>query len=482
MATTSGVQMNVFLTAALAAGELLAGEATPDVLIDDDIISQTNRFYEMASGRGADWSQSVKQLAVGALSVFRLRLVDMTLREHVMLLHVVEGGTRIRSHEGACYFYRNGAWLPFRGVMPESTLNRVKKFNLQLEGLFRSMSSATARTDSSVLNTVATLLTNHPDDLLSDLEWLSISAVPRMCRVPRDAPGADDDDMDDQGGIRPAEASGWPELVATALARTSCSLMRELLGKLIITHYIEWCETPSPKKSGFALVDACFMFDTSDQHLGKVSKSPDNDIYVFLPHSLCDPVEASAQQKLQIFWSTTFWSNDAALECQLAAMTLALRGRNVDRAFWSQGPGGVGQSLESHRVAALFGPLHGFLDLNIYYDDNELRKQSEHLFDKLVTTGQEAEDGRGGMKQDLKKKTHKRRPGTFALAVRHRYEADRADGVETIRNESCDELLWGDPRHVPVDLPAFARSGVQGSLLHHPANYFEVPQPRDRCR
>lgn len=62
-----------------------------------------------------------------------------------------------------------------------------------------------------------------------------------------------------------------------------------------------------------------------------------------------------------------------ALQCQFAAQGLALRGRNVDRAFWTIGPGGVGQSLESHRIAALFGPLHTFLDLNIYYTDDEMR-------------------------------------------------------------------------------------------------------------
>lgn len=54
------------------------------------------------------------------------------------------------------------------------------------------------------------------------------------------------------------------------------------------------------------------------------------------------------------FWRTTFWDNVVALQC-------------VDRA------GGVGQSLESHRIAALFGPLHTFLDLNIYYTDDEMR-------------------------------------------------------------------------------------------------------------
>ena len=80
----------------------------------------------------------------------------------------------------------------------------------------------------------------------------------------------------------------------------------------------------------------------------------------------------------------------------MAAMGLTLRGLNVDRAFWSKGPGGVGQSLESHRIASLFvfGPQHAFFDLNIHYSDDELRKQCENIVGKSVVTGQEAEEGR----------------------------------------------------------------------------------------
>ena len=221
-------------------------------------------------------------------------------------------------------------------------------------------------------------------------------------------------------------------MLAGALARTCASLVRELLGRTIITHFVEWCETPCPKVPGFALADTCFLFDCDGKPLSSAPKRPCNNIYVYLPHSLSDPLEADAQRRLRAFWSTTFWSNAHALECQMAAMALALRGRNIDRAFWSQGPGGVGQSLESHRVAAMFGPLHGFLDLNIYFDDSELRKQSENLVGKLVTTGQEAEDGRGGMTQDLRKKTYQRRPLAVPTSVCNRHKVGGAHWVETV--------------------------------------------------
>lgn len=49
--------------------------------------------------------------------------------------------------------------------------------------------------------------------------------------------------------------------------------------------------------------------------------------------------------------------------------------------------------------------LHAFLDTNIFYSDDELRKQVEGLVGKVITTGQEAVEGaRQSMRKDLYKK------------------------------------------------------------------------------
>jgi len=37
--------------------------------------------------------------------------------------------------------------------------------------------------------------------------------------------------------------------------------------------------------------------------------------------------------------------------------------------------------------------LHAFVDTNIYYTDEELRKQAELLIGKIIHTGQEAVEG-----------------------------------------------------------------------------------------
>ena len=341
----------------------------------------------------------IRKLAVAALSVYELRLLDMDLRLHVHLTHIIEGGSHMRAHAGVCYMYQNGAFRPYKGVMSEATMARVKNFMLQLEGFFRSMDKSIPRTDTAILKHVETMLDRQPDNLLRHLVWLSVSAPPLKRR------GQEDDDRDAELVDQAALSAGWPGALASALARTSASLLRELLSKTLITYYIEWCDTPDPRIPGFALADSCFVFDSGDEHIKFVSKSADNNIYLYLPHSLRDPVLEECSKRLEEFWFTTFWNNHAAFQCQLAAIALALRGRNVDRAFWSMGPGGVGQSLESHRLATLFGHLHAFLDLNIYYSDDELRKQSENIVGKLVVTGQEAEDGRQGLKQDLYKNT-----------------------------------------------------------------------------
>ena len=85
-------------------------------------------------------------------------------------------------------------------------------------------------------------------------------------------------------------------------------------------------------------------------------------------------MEEQCVERLESFRSTAFWGNALAMKCQLAALTLALRGENADRCFWTIGPGGVGQSLLSRFFDTLLGGRHSFLDANVYYSDEELRK------------------------------------------------------------------------------------------------------------
>ena len=76
----------------------------------------------------------------------------------------------------------------------------------------------------------------------------------------------------------------------------------------------------------------------------------------------------------------------------LAAIALVLHDFNVDRAFWSSGPGGVGQSLVSHLIDSTFRDHHRWVDMKVYYDDHEMWKQADLLTIALIVTGQESSD------------------------------------------------------------------------------------------
>ena len=53
----------------------------------------------------------------------------------------------------------------------------------------------------------------------------------------------------------------------------------------------------------------------------------DNNVYLSIPHSAGDPVMARDKDGVLEFLRTTFFDNAAALNCQLAAICLTLRGR-----------------------------------------------------------------------------------------------------------------------------------------------------------
>ena len=55
----------------------------------------------------------------------------------------------------------------------------------------------------------------------------------------------------------------------------------------------------------------------------------------------------------------------------------------VVRAIMTLGPGGVGQSLDAALIANVFGDMHGFIDMNVFYTEDELRKQADTFTGKV---------------------------------------------------------------------------------------------------
>ena len=192
---------------------------------------------------------------------------------------------------------------------------------------------------------------------------------------------------------------------------------------------MEWCDTPIARKPGFSTTDGCWAFADPDGSLQSVAPHPRNDIYLAVPHAASDPVLESHKRRVIDFLRTTFFDNAIALECQLAAMCLTLRGMNNVRAFMTLGPGGVGQSLNTTLVANVFGDMHDFVDMNVFYTEDELRKQADTFTGKVVMTDQETPNTDKPRREDLYKKVMSGDPPCYSDE-----DGDLRE-VETLRNE-----------------------------------------------
>ena len=172
-----------------------------------------------------------------------------------------------------------------------------------------------------------------------------------------------------------------------AIIKCSGEMQNDLCGKRLVGNFREWCDTPLIRKLGFSTTDGCWSFDENEGDVRSVVPHADNNVYLSLPHPASDPVTAANKDRVLEFLRTTFFDNAAALECQLAATCLMLRGVSIVRAFITVGPGGVGQSLNTCVIASLFGGSHGFMDMNAFYTEDELRKQADTFTGKVNIQG-----------------------------------------------------------------------------------------------
>ena len=153
------------------------------------------------------------------------------------------------------------------------------------------------------------------------------------------------------------------------------------------------------------------------------------------------------------FLAQTFLGDREALNCTLCGLALALMSRNVDRAFWTLGRGGVGQSLFTTLIESAIRPMHSYIDCDILYHDEELRKQLPNLAPYICWTAQEAKEGgnKGGasIRQGLYKKLRsndrmKARPPysiitkLISLPGLLRFELSRVLNFSNVKDETFD--------------------------------------------
>ena len=64
------------------------------------ILERTKRLKGFVWTKHTEWCDHQVRLAAAALAIYRMRLVDMFIREHVLLVWIIEGGRLMRAHGG----------------------------------------------------------------------------------------------------------------------------------------------------------------------------------------------------------------------------------------------------------------------------------------------------------------------------------------------------------------------------------------------
>jgi hypothetical protein len=134
----------------------------------------------------------------------------------------------------------------------------------------------------------------------------------------------------------------------------------------------DWCETPKPALSHGGLDYDDFHLHTD---LSLVAKSVDYNCYRQIPFKISDPVLQAAEERLDRFLMSHHHNNLAGHCAIMGGECLAIRGYNVPKMIWQKDIGGLGKSLRSRFRARAMGPhLHRYVDPNVFFVEEELRK------------------------------------------------------------------------------------------------------------
>ena len=122
------------------------GEASEFVellaVTDLGIVKRTATLKKEVELKIGDKCQPQVVIATAALCLYRLRLSDISMSEHVLLIWITLGNVWIRCHEKAPYFYQAelGAWERYQGVFPDFVYIALKEILLQVCLLYTSTS------------------------------------------------------------------------------------------------------------------------------------------------------------------------------------------------------------------------------------------------------------------------------------------------------------------------------------------------------
>lgn len=364
------------------------------VVTDNTVVTVCSERLKSIQQAFPGWPLEVQHAALGVLCLYRCRVYDLSIAEHVTLAHVALacGDPLIRAHEGILFFWcaRYRFWARYEGLLPQNVVQFLKNYFLVVEGLFRSFEGNVARKDAAILAAINASYLSHDSNhnaaltAWQDLSLFSTTAERRRkgggkgSRVLRARPSQGALRDDDEGceeedaempAVQPDPSEPWQLFVAKTVAGISKRLEFGLQGKTLMQYYSEWCSIPRPPLRGVGYIDVAFEYnEKGESSLTRLPLHRRKDLYYCIKHSLIrhglpDPVLEAASARVEKFQRQTFWANVRGLRVCLAALALAKRGHNVDQVFFFVGPGGVGLSLTTAHLNSMLG-----LDNHKYFD------------------------------------------------------------------------------------------------------------------
>lgn len=392
-AATSEADFSSFFTALSEAN--IAFQAVPAEPVDtsDTILYKVQLWTDRVRAElGEDAPDYLVRLAVGVLAFGRSRQADLFLREHALIYWIAEGGKTLRFHAGDCYMKTpSGAFQQHRGIPPDH--DRVQAFLMHVEGIFRLMPRNTARSTEGFLRAIKVMW-----EKADGLAPFVTSCVDACLRFEGDSgprrgaadggggglPGHDDEDV---GPAPPQNA--WNASTAKTIMAVKKQLSIELTQDKLLHYMSEWCEMPKKLTAAVCYEDCAITYEDPSLPAVQVSRAALENCYLRIPHCIKGTVPQATVERLQQFYFRTFWSNLDVFRCGQAAQALAKRGLNVVRLFIGLSSGGVGQSLYSTHLQAMYGHNFAFFDPQIWFHEEEMRKQVEQLNGCIILTGQE---------------------------------------------------------------------------------------------
>eukprot|EP00435_Cladocopium_sp_Y103_P030280 s3264_g7.t1 len=339
---------------------------------------------------GADAPDYLVRVAVGVLAFGRSRQADIFLREHALLYWIAEGGKSLRFHAGDCFMKTpSGAFQQHRGIPPDH--GRVQSFLMHVEGIFRLMPNSTPRSAESFCDAVKTMWQDRACDLDAFLGACVDACLAfegdgtgRRGRQPQGFAEGGMFGEDPGEGDAPVPAqSTWTASMAKTIMAVKKQISVELTQDKLLHYMSEWCDAPKTLEAAVCYDDCAITYEDELLPAVQVPRERLENCYLRIPHCIKQTVPPDAMERLKRFYAQTFWGNIEVFRCCQAAQALARRGLNVVRLFIGLSGGGVGQSLYSTHLQAMYGHNFAFFDPQIWFNEEEMRKQIEQLNGKL---------------------------------------------------------------------------------------------------